>query len=42
MLTVLDRAIVYLEEGHQIPLDIVVELLEQGFDIEELEDEYMQ
>lgn len=40
MLTALDRAIVYIEEDHELPLDLAVELMEQGFDIEALTDEY--
>lgn len=40
-MTALERAIAYWEEGLPIPLDLAVELMAEGYDVEALEAKYM-
>jgi len=36
------KALVYWNEGYPIPLDLAVALMAEGYDVQALEDEYME
>jgi len=41
-MTSLDLAIIYWEQGHNIPLDLAAILLSEGLDVEALESKYFK